>query len=221
MRARILKATMRVCSANPASVPTIDDIIQAAEISRGAFYRYFSSSVEAIEEVGVSLTDELADAISSIYDTLTDPLERACVGTFLVMERASHDAEWASFILRGDLTIHKNRITDFIEKDMRKGVDAGYFTISNVEWAAEFVMGMNLTAIRAMMVRPDDVKDQYRHEAVRFVLRALGANHEDVTRVMQWGDDYLAASRSSVTWWEAANEAAPAKPRKKRVSAAR
>jgi AcrR family transcriptional regulator len=202
MRGRIEAATMKVCSANPAAVPTIDEIIVAAEISRGAFYRYFNSSAEAIESVGIKLINELADAIIGLYDTLTDPLQRACVGTFLVMERAAHDPEWASFILRADLTIQKSRITDFIEHDLRMGNEAGYFTIGNVPWAAEFTMGMNLTAIRGTLVRIEAEKDLYRHEAVRFVLCALGVKSDDVARVMAWGDDYLSKSRKGARWWQ-------------------
>lgn len=214
MRARIIAATMKACSANPAAIPTIDEIIQVAGISRGAFYRYYTSSPEVIEEVGVTLANELADAIQSIYDTLTDPLQRACVGTFLVMGRAVHDPEWASFILRGDLTIHNTRVMDYIRQDMRAGAEAGYFTLVNPEWAAEFLMGMNLTAIRGMMVREDADKDEYRHEAVRFVLRSLGVSHDDVIKVMAWGDEYLAGSGNGSNWWRPAQDAAAAQAAK-------
>lgn len=202
MRARILAATMKVCSANPTVIPTIDEIIQAAEISRGAFYRYYSSSPEVIEEVGVALMDELANAIVSIYDTLTDPLQRACVGTFLVMGRAVHDPQWASFILRADLTVHNSRVIEYIRQDMRAGAAAGYFKIANVEWAAEFLMGMNLTAIRGLMVRQEDEIELYRFEAVRFVLRSLGVAEEDVAKVMTWGDQYLVAQGARAIWWQ-------------------
>lgn len=202
MRARILAATMKVCSANPTAIPTIDEIIQAAEISRGAFYRYYSSSPEVIEEVGVALMDELANAIVSIYDTLTDPLQRACVGTFLVMGRAVHDPQWASFILRADLTVHNSRVIEYIRQDMRAGGAAGYFRIANVEWAAEFLMGMNLTAIRGLMVRQEDEIELYRFEAVRFVLRSLGVAEEEVAKVMAWGDQYLVAMGARAIWWQ-------------------
>ena len=202
MRARILAATMKTCSVNPKGIPTIDDIIQVAGISRGAFYRYYNSSPEAIEDVGVALADELADAIESIYGSLADPLQRACVGTFLVMGRAVHDAEWASFMLRGDLTIHTSRVIEYIRQDMRAGFDAGYFRLANPDWAAEFLMGMNLTAIRGMMVRKDVEKEEYRHEAVRFLLRSLGVSEDDVVKVMAWGDEYLAASGSAHNWWQ-------------------
>ena len=214
MRARILAATMKVCSVNPAAVPTIDEIITAAEISRGAFYRYFTSSAEAIEEVGVALTNELADAILTLYDTLTDPLQRACVGTFLVTERAAADREWAQFILRGDLTIHKTRIMAFIERDMRNGRDAGYFTFGNVAWAAEFVMGMDLTAARGMMVRAESEKSAYREETVRFVLRSLGVDAAMIDTVMAWAGDYLAKHVHNARWWEPEAATTPARTRK-------
>lgn len=222
MRARILAATMKVCSANPKVVPTIDEIIQAAQISRGAFYRYYSSSPEVIEEVGVALMDELADAIVSIYDTLSDPLQRACVGTFLVMGRAIHDPEWASFILRGDLTVHNTRVIEFIRRDMRAGAASGCFRFADAEWAAEFLMGMNLTAIRGLMIRKDEEIEQYRFEAVRFVLRSLGVNEVDVAAVMAWGDQYLAAQGARAIWWkkgEAAPEVAQPVPRQRKKGA--
>ncbi|OYU34509.1 TetR/AcrR family transcriptional regulator [Novosphingobium sp. PASSN1] len=218
MRARIMAATMKVCSANPTVIPTIDEIIQTAEISRGAFYRYFSSSPEVIEAVGVELMNELADAIVSIYDTLTDPLQRACVGTFLVLGRAVHDPEWASFILRADLTIHNSRVIEYIRQDMKTGLEAGYFRIANVQWAAEFLMGMNLTGIRGLMVRPDEDIELYCHEAVRFVLRSLGVAEDEVSRVMAWGDQYLSAHGARANWWErgkADPEIAVKPPRKK------
>lgn len=202
MRSRILAATMKVCSANPTVIPTIDEIIQAARISRGAFYRYYSSTPEVIEEVGVTLMDELADAIVSIYDTLSDPLQRACVGTFLVMGRAVHDPEWASFILRADLTVHNSRVMEYIRQDMRTGAAVGIFQIASVDWAAEFLMGMNLTAIRGLMERKEDEIEQYRFEAVRFVLRSLGVAEAEVASIMAWGDQYLIAQGARAIWWK-------------------
>ena len=210
MRARILAATMKVCSDNPTVIPTIDEIIQEAGISRGAFYRYYSSSPEAIEEVGVALMDELANAIVSIYDTLTDPLQRACVGTFLVMGRAIHDPQWASFVLRSDLTIHDSRVIEYIRQDMRTGAAAGVFDLTNPEWAAQFLMGMNITAIRGLMVREEHEIELYRREAVHFVLRSLGVEKDAVNAVMAWGDDYLAAQGARAFWWHTEPDAASA-----------
>ena len=46
MRARLLAATMQVCGGP--DVVVVDDVVRAAKVSRGAFYRYFQSLDEAV-----------------------------------------------------------------------------------------------------------------------------------------------------------------------------
>ena len=202
MRSRILRATLHVYSSQPASPPAVDDIIKVAGISKGGFYRYFGSTADALQEIGCQLADELAALIGPIYDCLSDPLQRACVGTILVLRRAAGDPGWADFMLHADLSTQRSRFLDFIEGDIRDGVASGQFQVEDVALGIELVMGINQVAMRGIAVRPEAEREQYIRFAVRFLLRSIGVSVEMIGAVITWSEDYLASLPHDQRWWE-------------------
>jgi len=64
MRARLLGATMDVCAvANSQGPAVIDDVIRAAKVSRGTFYKHFDSLEQALAELGAQLADETVEGL--------------------------------------------------------------------------------------------------------------------------------------------------------------
>ena len=191
MRARILNATMKVFSEQEGMRPKIDDIIETAGISKGGFYRYFDSANEVLEEIAKNVADEFSQIILPTYDVLDDPVQRACVGTRLVLNRAAQDPEWGGFLIRADLTDHESRLLKFVEEDIVRGVTSGQFHVADAKVASELIMGINHTAIRVMLrTKPKD-PDVYIDLAVRFLLQALGVSVSQIEDVLKWSVGYF------------------------------
>lgn len=202
MRSRILRATMQIYSSQPAPAPAIEDIITEAGISKGGFYRYFSSTSEAVQEIGYELADELAALIVPAYNILTDPLQRACIGTILVLRRAAGDPAWAGFMLRADLPAHDSQFLSFIQKDIRDGAKKGQFTVEDPILVSELVMGINQICMRGVASRPKEQQEDYIRFAVRFLLGSLGVSESEVNAVLTWSDEYFESLPVEERWWE-------------------
>ena len=191
MRARILNATMKVFSEQEGMRPKIDDIVETAGISKGGFYRYFDSANEVLEQIAKNIADEFSQKILPTYDVLDDPVQRACVGTRLVLNRAAQDPEWGGFLIRADLTDHESKLLRFIEGDIARGVASGQFRMADVKVASELIMGINHTAIRVMLrTKPKD-PGAYIDLAVKFLLQALGVPEKQIDEVTEWSADYF------------------------------
>ena len=200
MRARILQATMKVCSHQGNRVPKVDDIVETAGISKGGFYRYFSSAGDALEKLGKECADEFSQTILPVYNVLDDPLKRACVGTMLVLRRAVHDPEWAGYLIRADLTDHESRLLRFIETDLRRGMEIGQFQGSDAIAMSELILGINHTAIRVILRRKISDPDEYIRNAVRFLLRAMGAADPAIEDVLIWSSGYFRSIEATGKW---------------------
>lgn len=75
-RASILEAAAGVFVANGYRQSSIDDIIDAAEISRGTFYLYFDSRKDAFIELIESYFDQFTQVLQENHERLEETFER-------------------------------------------------------------------------------------------------------------------------------------------------
>ncbi|QUT05577.1 TetR/AcrR family transcriptional regulator [Sphingobium phenoxybenzoativorans] len=202
MRSRILRAIMEISAAQPISAPSVDDVIRVAGISKGGFYRYFSSTSEALAMIGHELAEELASLIEPAYDVLTDPLQRACVGTVLVLKRAAGDPIWAEYMLRADLPRDNSSFLNFMHRDLSAGIRSGQFRFDNADLASELVMGINQVLMRGISTRASRDQDDYIDFGVTFLLRSLGVEQIAIDEVLLWSKSYFAGLPNNERWWD-------------------
>ena len=71
MRARLVTAIMELWPRTQSGVNIVtDDVVAAAAVSRGSFYRYFVSLEEALDSIGRELADEITAGIMPVDDKL-------------------------------------------------------------------------------------------------------------------------------------------------------
>ena len=80
----------------------IDDVVKTAAVSRGSFYKHFTSLEEALDAIGRDLADEMTIGLMPVYDVLSDPSHRLAAGFQLFQWRAAFDPVWAHFVSRTD-----------------------------------------------------------------------------------------------------------------------
>ncbi|MES2300806.1 MAG: TetR/AcrR family transcriptional regulator, partial [Pseudomonadota bacterium] len=81
MRARLLDTVLELYQPgrdNAALV--IDDVIRAADVSRGTFYKYFTSIEQAVDELGESLTSGMVADFRALFAAESDPAVLAIGG---------------------------------------------------------------------------------------------------------------------------------------------
>lgn len=173
MRAHLLASVLHVCSTETVRAPVyIDDVIQHAGVSRGTFYKYFTSLDEAIAEVAGEIGNQMTVSVLPVYDHLEDPVDRVATGFQLFLIRALLDPQWGAFILRMDLLREGDLLPAKIYDDVALGVERGAFTVPSVRIACDALMGMKYEAIRRIIhAKPDQ---EYIQLMASMVLKSFG-----------------------------------------------
>lgn len=141
MRRRIIDATTRVYAYRGAEAPVIEDVVRAAQVSRGTFYKHFNSLDEALVAASIEANDRMIRDILPLYGFLKEPWQRVSVGFRLFLLRAWKDPKWAAFITRMDAWPHESLIAAYMLEDFQRGVAAGQFHMTDPMVATDFVMG--------------------------------------------------------------------------------
>ena len=79
MRARLLASAMRLVAEKGPAATSIDDVISAAEVSRGTFYKYFPSPDALVRELAIEIANELIGMAEPVVRSYDDPAERVSI----------------------------------------------------------------------------------------------------------------------------------------------
>ena len=174
MRSRLLSTALQlVAAAGPAAV-SIDDVIAAAEVSRGTFYKYFPSPEALVQEVARKVATDLVFLADPVVRQRDDPAERVACGVRLVARLALNHPAAAGFIaqLGWPDTHGQNVLLDFVRRDIQEGMRRGRFREMPMPLALNMVTGGVIGAIHCML-KPSCEPD-FAEMSAAAVLRALG-----------------------------------------------
>ncbi len=174
MRARLLDATMAVCGrAGPGSPVVVDDVIRCAEVSRGTFYKYFTSLDEARHALGQHLTNELVGSVGAMFADVADPVQRTAAGWILIMARAVGHPAWGAFVVRTEHFTDDSELLAAVRRNTVAGLETGAFRIERLDAAIDYQMGVALEAMRHLLRDPSDAV-AYIEAMTTMGLRGLG-----------------------------------------------
>lgn len=174
MRSRLLSTALQLVAAEGPAAVSIDDVIAAAEVSRGTFYKYFPSPEALVQEVARKVATDLVFLADPVVRQRDDPAERVACGIRLVARLALHHPAAAGFIaqLGWPDTDGQNVMLDFVRRDIEEGMRRGRFREMPLSLALNMVSGAVLGAIHCML-KPTCEPD-FAELSAAAVLRALG-----------------------------------------------
>jgi len=151
MRKRLLEATLAACSLETIRNPAmLEDVLKAADVSRGTFYKYFASLDEAIGELGHQLMREMIDTVALVLRGLTDPRERVVAGPLMYLARAAQNPQWGVFVSRIehlDAGGRERFIEQAISHDLTEADREGVIAIPSLEAAIDLLVGASRQAV--------------------------------------------------------------------------
>jgi AcrR family transcriptional regulator len=201
MRAHLLQAVLVACSGETSRDPAvIDDVTREAKVSRGTFYKYFTSLDQAIAEMGLNLAVEMTAGILSVYDVLEDPVLRTATGFQMFLLRSIVDQRWGAFIAHIGLLSGNNLLVSKIKADITLGVKTGDYAVQSIDVATDLLMGAKIEAIRRIIAGERSLP--YIHSMAGMVLRSFGVSPSKADRSVI--DAYKRLAReapSKVSWW--------------------
>jgi AcrR family transcriptional regulator len=184
-RTRLQEAARRVFGRKGMAV-SINDVVEAAGISRPSFYNYYTTVEQLLESVTEDMVAELNAQIDASVRGVDDPAARIAIGIRQYCKWAHDDPDWANFLLHfGLLNPHIIEVMRrSLLRDIELGVQSGRFPIGNdqVNGVFALIVGGALAAI--MMIRRGvDGHLAIGQKTAQAALRALGIKPKDAAAV--------------------------------------
>jgi AcrR family transcriptional regulator len=174
MRSRLLGTALQLVAERGPAAVSIDDIIAAAQVSRGTFYKYFPSPEALVREVAFNLAADLVQLADPVVRRRDDPAERVACGIRLVSRLALHHPAAAGFLVQLGWpdTESDNALLTYVRRDVEEGIKRGRFREMPVSLALNMVSGAVMGAIHCML-KPACTPD-FAEMSAAAALRALG-----------------------------------------------
>lgn len=169
MRMRLIESALHVFAEKGADAAVIEDVIAAAEVSRGTFYNYFRTNEELLTDIVKELGDELLSLVEAVVITRADPAERVACGVRMALHTMQQHPLLAQFVAKSGLVIAANNSVarQYLPRDIQAGMDLGRFSLASAEIGLVLVMGGAYGAITAMTLThelPVDYPEQITYQ---------------------------------------------------------
>lgn len=174
-RARILSAALARCAGNLRNLPTVEDVVDSARISRGTFYKYFDSIEDVLVALGQDLTRLALLEGERFRGVFTEKWKSTSVVLRVVLTRALLDRTWAGFVLRTRGWVREGLLGDIVLQDLAEGRASGEYRILADDVALDFLRGLLESCITSLHAGVPD-PDRYIDSAVHMWLQALGCD---------------------------------------------
>jgi AcrR family transcriptional regulator len=184
MRRRLVESAMLVFAEKGVDASVIDDVLVAAEVSRGTFYHYFRTNAELLAATTEELGNELLSAIESQISKLEGPALRVASGLRLYLHAARSYPLLAKFISRPGFQLDSpgNRFYDYLPRHVQQGMEAGQFRAMQTDAALALIGGTGLMALMRMSTSPTE--PDFPEQVVTVILRGLGVKESRIETLM-------------------------------------
>jgi AcrR family transcriptional regulator len=202
MKARLLDAVLAVYPAKHGKgAAVIDDVIQAAKVARGTFYKYYPSLEDAVGELGAKLADEMIAAIASVYDTLDEPVERSATGFQLYLSRAIIEPKWGVFVAHLDHLNPNHQMILHVTADFTNGTKAGLYDIRSIDVAVRLLVGTLTEGIKGII--EGSGSRAYIEALTGMMLRSLGVPPKSADKAAVNASKRLhKEAPGKLSWWK-------------------
>lgn len=173
-RRRLIEAAMFVVSQKGIEGSQINDVMEAADVSRGGFYGHFSSMAELLNAIGAELANETIMLIEKRVTGISDPAERIASGITLYLQIARKYPQFARFVVAAgnSVTTPHNLIYDLLPPHIEAASAAGKMEVMSPQSAVDLIAGGTLIAL--MRISQGQIDEAYCSDVVAGLLMGLG-----------------------------------------------
>lgn len=191
-RSKILSATLQACAGKLHPLPTVEDVIERARVSRGTFYKYFNSIDEALSAVGSDLTRLALVEGERFRGVFKEKWKSTSVVLRVVLTRALLDRTWASFVLRTRGWVRDGLLRDLVLRDLAEGRASGEYQVLDDQAALDMLRGLLESCIGALHQGEPDPQ-RYIDSVVQLWLQALGCEPRLCEEGVRMSSQFLSA----------------------------
>lgn len=184
MRARLLDAALRVASVQGPARTSIDEVIEAADVSRGTFYKYFDSAERLIAALADEISSDLVRMVDPMMEAYPDPAVRVAVGMRIALSLVVQHRQLGGVLVQiGWPAVEEAHLYfEVVERDLRAGMQSGRFTKMPADVAMNLVAGSTVGGMNTMLRHGNP---SYPAQAALTTLRALGISDEEGKKIVR------------------------------------
>ena len=185
-REALLTAAQHLLSSRGAEAINVDEIADAADVSKGTFYNYFVDKESLIREVEGAVRAEIEQLIARGNAGVTDPAQRVAGAFASLLSWSQTDPIKARMLVRSTphLTDPSAAMNVGVRRDLHAGTAAGEFTRISDEAGIVLVLGVMSAGVNSAM----DIADKQRvrdlgEDLAEALLVALGVPRKKAAAV--------------------------------------
>lgn len=207
MRERLISATIDAFGdAKPGVQPVIDDVIRAAEVSRGTFYKYFDSLDQVLAEIGQRTAAEMLSSFEQLFDGVSDGAVRTAAGPLMAMARAAMEPRHAAFISRMDFIdfmAGQDPRSLIVGRCLADGRAQGRLKFNSLDAAIDLVIGVSVEGARRVL-KTGALDAAHIRETATLVLLGLGLGRKaaELAVAKAWQHLQAQAQARALHWWK-------------------
>jgi AcrR family transcriptional regulator len=174
VRQRILNVAEKLMTERGVDDVTLDEIADAADISRRSFYHHFDSKYDVLVPIARARTKSLNERIDRLVARIDDPVEVMSTAMRHGMRGLTGDPLCSWFVLHSGLPYQRlvEGLGESGMRDAKRGVEAGRFRIENPEVVRLLVSGAFIAVMTAHV--ENNLANRDLDDAVEHLLRLLG-----------------------------------------------
>ena len=202
MVAKLLQAVMESYASHVLSgPPTVEEIIDQADVSRATFYKYFRSVDEAIETRAGELVDEMIESLKGLVRAEMKPVLQFTVSVHLFLLRGVLDPTWGAFVARSDLLRSDGPLISGLTMHLAASLDDHEVSFLDPEAARTLAIGTMREAIRSI-AHSDGPRREFVEEVMTLILIGLGLPRPVALELVSDATIFIrGAGPDRLTWW--------------------
>lgn len=159
---------------------SIDDVIAAAGVSRGTFYKYFDSPHSLVQALAVEVTNAVIRTLHPMVEPLDDLADRMATGVRTTLRLVRTHPLLGAFMVRAGWPVSERTQQFFVVvgADLRKGIRQGRFARMHGEVAINLLAGLMVGAMHS--ITRERVPRDFPEQVAATLLRALGLPEHEV-----------------------------------------
>lgn len=180
MRARLLECALSLCATKGPERLTIDDVIAAADVSRGTFYKYFDSPSSLVQDLAVEVSNAVIQTIHPLVEPLDDMAARIATGVRTSLRLVRAHPTLGAFMVRAGWPVSERTQHFFVVvgADLQRGIRQGRFARMHREVALNLLAGSMVGAMYS--ITHETVPRDFAEQTASATLRALGLPEQEV-----------------------------------------
>ena len=174
MRARLLDKALTLAAQKGPSAVSVDDVISAAEVSRGTFYKYFDAPDTLIQELAAEVSKAVIEAMHPLVRPITDPAKCVSQGMRTALRLVRAYPVLGAFMVRAGWPALERTHLFFtvVGVDLKKGIRTGRFTRMHLDVALNLLAGSMVGAMHS--ITSGRMPRDFPEQTAAALLRALG-----------------------------------------------